>query len=46
VLSPDATEPNAMIYPAFVGAVDLASGVLALGMGLIRRSVDRTEEVR
>ena len=37
VLSPDATEPNAMIYLAFVGAVLLASGVLVLGIGLIRR---------
>jgi hypothetical protein len=37
VLSPDATEPNAMIYLAFVGAVSLASGVLVLGIGLIRR---------
>jgi uncharacterized membrane protein len=36
VLSPDATEPNAMIYLAFVGAVSLASGVLVLGIGLIR----------
>ena len=38
VLSPDATEPNAMIYLAFVGAVLLASGVLVLGIGLIRKS--------
>ena len=37
VLSPDATEPNAMIYLAFVGAVLLASGVLVLGIGLIRK---------
>ena len=37
VLSPDATEPNAMIYLAFVGAVLLASGVLMLGIGLVRR---------
>ena len=45
VLSPDATEPNAMIYLAFVGAVFLASGVLVLGIGLIRRPGNR-EEVR
>ena len=35
VLSPEATEPNAMIYLAFVGAVLLAAGVLVLGVGLI-----------
>ena len=45
VLSPDATEPNAMIYLAFVGAVSLATGVLVLGIGLIRRPENRTEEV-
>jgi len=46
VLSPDATEPNAMIYLAFVGAVFLASGVLVLGIGLIRRPGNQKEEVR
>ena len=46
VLSPDATEPNAMIYLAFVGAVFLASGVLVLGIGLIRRPGNRKGEVR
>jgi hypothetical protein len=46
VLSPDATEPNAMIYLAFVGAASLASGVLVLGIGLIRRPVNQKEEVR
>jgi hypothetical protein len=46
VLSPKATEPNAMIYLAFVGAASLASGVLVLGIGLIRRQEKRTEEVR
>jgi uncharacterized membrane protein len=46
VLSPDATAPNAMIYLAFVGAVSLASGVLVLGIGLIRRPGNRKEEVR
>jgi hypothetical protein len=46
VLSPEATEPNAMIYLAFVGAVLLAFGVLVLGIGLIRRPGNRTEEVR
>jgi hypothetical protein len=42
VLQPDATEPNAMIYSAYVGAVVLITGVLVLGVGLIRRSEDRT----
>jgi hypothetical protein len=45
VLSPDATEPNAMIYLAFVGAVSLASGVLVLGIGLVRRPGNQKEEV-
>jgi hypothetical protein len=36
VLSPDATEPNALIYLAYVGAVSLVVGVLTLGIGLVR----------
>jgi hypothetical protein len=36
VLSPTATEPNAMIYLAFVGAVVVVAGMLILGVGLIR----------
>jgi uncharacterized membrane protein len=36
VLSPEATEPNAMIYLAYVAGVVLAVGLLALGIGLIR----------
>jgi uncharacterized membrane protein len=36
VLSPEATEPNAMIYLAYVGAVSLGSGLLLLGIGLVR----------
>jgi hypothetical protein len=35
-LSPEATQPNAMIYLAYVGAVSLAAGLLVLGAGLIR----------
>jgi hypothetical protein len=31
VLSPTATEPNALIYLAFVGAVILAAGLIMLG---------------
>jgi hypothetical protein len=36
VLSPKATEPNAMIYMAYVAGVVLAVGLLVLGVGLIR----------
>jgi hypothetical protein len=36
VLSPDATEPNALIYLAYLGAVFLAAGLLTLGIGLLR----------
>jgi hypothetical protein len=43
VLSPGATDPNAMIYLAFVGAVSLAFGVLVLGIGLIRRPGNEKE---
>ena len=46
VLSPEATEPNALIYLAFVGAGSLALGVLVLGIGLIRRPGNLAEEVR
>jgi uncharacterized membrane protein len=37
VLSPDATRPNALINLAYVGAVLLASGLVLLGVGLVRR---------
>lgn len=40
VLSPDATEPNALIYLAYVGAVVLVAGVLTLGIGLVRARPD------
>jgi hypothetical protein len=36
VLSPEATEPNAFIYLAYVGAISLVVGLLILGVGLIR----------
>jgi hypothetical protein len=36
VLSPEATEPNAMISLAYVAGVVLAVGLLALGVGLKR----------
>lgn len=38
VLTPDATGPNNLIYLAYVGAVSLASGLIILGIGLIRKS--------
>ena len=37
VLSPEATEPNALINLAYVGAISLAAGLLVLGIGLVRR---------
>ncbi len=36
VLSPEATEPNALIYLAYVAGILLAMGLLILGVGLIR----------
>ena len=36
VVSPDATEPNALIYLAYVGAALLAVGLFTLGVGLVR----------
>ena len=36
VLSPEATEPNAMIYLAYVAGIVLAVGLLVLGVGLVR----------
>src|SRR6266478_1452004 len=36
VLSPHATEPNRFIYFAYVGAGVLATGLVALGAGLLR----------
>ena len=47
VLSPEATEPNALIYLAYVGAISLAAGLLVLGVGLIRgRGTSREGEMR
>ena len=37
VLSPESTEPNALIYLAYVGAVILTGGLVTLGVGLIRQ---------
>jgi hypothetical protein len=36
VVSPTATQPNALISLAYVGALALAGSVLSLGVGLIR----------
>jgi hypothetical protein len=41
VLSSDATEPNALIFLAYVGAVSLIIGLLTLGVGLLRRAPER-----
>jgi hypothetical protein len=41
VLSPDATEPNALINLAYLGAVSLIAGLLTLGIGLVRRAPAR-----
>jgi len=37
VLTPNATEPNGLIYLAYAGAIVLAAGLITLGVGLIRR---------
>jgi uncharacterized membrane protein len=36
VLSPDATRPTPLVYLAYVGAVLLVTGLLILGIGLLR----------
>ena len=36
VTSPDAIKPTALFYPAYVGVVSLAVGLLVLGVGLVR----------
>jgi hypothetical protein len=38
VLRPEAQAPNAFIYLAYVGAVLLATGVVVLGVGLLKAS--------
>lgn len=40
VLDADATEPNALINLACVGAVVLSIGLIALGVGLLRRPAE------
>jgi hypothetical protein len=46
VLSPDATEPNALINLAYLGAVSLIAGLLTLGVGLVRRAPVQDAERR
>ena len=41
VLDPQATEPNALIHLAWLGAVSLAAGLLTLGVGLLRATSHR-----
>ena len=38
VLSPHATAPDGFIYLAYAGAIVLALGLFALGVGLLRNS--------
>lgn len=40
VSSPDATEPNALIYLSYLGALSLAVGLPVLGIGLMRRKYE------
>ena len=40
ILSADDTEPNAVVYLAYVGAVVLITGLLTLGVGLVRARKD------
>jgi hypothetical protein len=39
VISPQATKVNGFIYLAYIGAVELAIGLIALGVGLFRLPV-------
>lgn len=43
VLSPDATEPNALINLAYLGAISLGVGLFILGVGLIRGNRTQSE---
>ena len=38
VVSPTATEPNSLIYLAYVGAAILTLGMIVLGIGLLRQA--------
>ncbi len=43
MLSPTATAPNALINLAYLGGVVLATGLLVLGVGLVRTGRDRRQ---
>ena len=43
VLTPDATQPNAMINLAYLGALLLTAGLLTLGIGLVRSGARREQ---
>jgi hypothetical protein len=43
VLSPEAQEPNGLIYLAYIGAAILAAGVFTLGVGLLRKREESWE---
>ena len=43
VLSPTATEPNALISLAYVGGVLLAVGLVILGIGLVKKPQTRVQ---
>src|SRR5262249_58847881 len=45
VFSPDATEPNALIYVAYFGAVVLAFGLVCLCVGVVRKQRSRKDGV-
>jgi len=38
ILSPSATSPNGLIYLCYAGAVVLATGLFALGVGLLKKN--------
>jgi hypothetical protein len=40
VASPDATEPNSLIFLAYAAAVILTFGLITLGIGLLRKKID------
>lgn len=46
VLSADATEPNALVNLAWLGALAVAAGVLTLGVGLLRAPAQEPAEPR
>jgi hypothetical protein len=46
ILSPEATQPNALIYLAYIGAVVLAIGLLILGIGLLKKPAPDSHGIR